>query len=58
MVALVQTKGLSEAVVEAKPQATGLLVGEALPEVELVSLPMKDISLQDRRAVQPESQVA
>jgi drug/metabolite transporter (DMT)-like permease len=50
MVALVQTKGARKVAADAKPQAAG--------EIELVTLPMAEIALTDRRAVQPESQVA
>jgi drug/metabolite transporter (DMT)-like permease len=57
MVALVQTKGVGSLAVEAKPQADGLEFADAA-EVELVSLPITEIPLNDRRAVQPESQVA
>ncbi len=54
MVALVQVKGAKEAGVDAKPQAAR----EVEMPVELVTLPMREIPLNDRRAVQAESQVA
>jgi drug/metabolite transporter (DMT)-like permease len=57
MVALVQTKGAGSLTVDAKPQANGLGFGDGA-EVELVSLPIAEIPLSDRRAVKPESQVA
>jgi hypothetical protein len=57
MVALVQTKGARSLVVDAKPQADELEFADAA-EVELVSLPIAEISLNDRRAIQPDSQVA
>ncbi len=57
MVALVQTKGAGALAVDAELPANGLDSADAA-EVELVSLPMAEISLNDRRAVQSESQVA
>jgi drug/metabolite transporter (DMT)-like permease len=57
MVALVQTKGGALAV-EAQPQATGLEVGDEARIELVVTLPLAELALNDRRAVQPESQVA
>jgi drug/metabolite transporter (DMT)-like permease len=57
MVALVQVKGAGEIGEEAKPQEDGLQLINAAGG-DLVSLPITEIALNDRRAVQPESQVA
>jgi drug/metabolite transporter (DMT)-like permease len=58
MVALVQTKGAGSLAVDAKPQAEGPGFGDAAESDMLVSLPITELPLNDRRAVQPESQVA
>ncbi len=62
MVALVQSGSKAGAAVAepgfAKPQADGLRLVEAVGGERLVSLPVTEISLRDRRAQQPESQVA
>ena len=58
MVALVQTKGAGSLATDAKPQAEGLGFGDAAETDMFVSLPITEIPLNDRRAVQPESQVA
>jgi drug/metabolite transporter (DMT)-like permease len=60
MVAIVQTKSKAGVGVQ-EPALAGDLVASVPLSVEadmLVSLPMREISLKDRRAVQPESQVA
>jgi drug/metabolite transporter (DMT)-like permease len=57
MVALVQVKGTGDIGEKAKPQADGLELADAAA-VDLLSLPISQIGLNDRRGVQPESQVA
>jgi drug/metabolite transporter (DMT)-like permease len=57
MVALVQTKGVRDLREDVTPQSDGLEFADAA-EVELVSLPISEIALDGRRAMQPESQVA
>lgn len=57
MVALVQTKGTGTLAVGAKPQVDGLEFSQAA-QSDLVSLPIADIEVSDRRSVLPESQVA
>src|SRR4051812_14699087 len=57
MVALVQTKRARSLAIDAKLQPAELEYGNAM-EAELVSLPIAEISLNDMRAIQPNSQVA
>ena len=58
MVALVQMKGTSELAGGAKPQAAGIELSLASEDAGLVSLPIREIPLNDRRAVSSKSQVA
>jgi drug/metabolite transporter (DMT)-like permease len=58
MVALVQTKSSGTLTVDAQPQAIRVDLAKMQADDALVSLPISAIPLNDRRAVQPESQVA